>query len=108
MDEQKINALLKSLDKRFQPDLPVDFGRNVWKEIQSREQHQSAYCRYWDDLLASFVSPRFVLASLCIALLTGTAGTAVASISPTPANASSALYLEVFDPSSSVPSLLGR
>lgn len=93
MEEKQLDALLKQLQGRSVPSLPLNISQNVWREIRIRQSQQKTL---WDFFPQFFFSPRVLSAGLAIACVVGIGSGILLTEFSKPSNARGALDLQVF------------
>jgi len=75
MKPHELDSVLTELGARPLPDLPGSFRQDVWREIRRRQQDPApSWTERIEQLLAGFLQPQPVLASLILAVFIGVSG----------------------------------
>jgi hypothetical protein len=98
MKADRIDALLKELGEIPRPRLPGNFNQRVWREVRLRQAAGGERHSWLPELLAFFLRPSPIAASLLVALAVGVAGNTASVFASRPEKAAAALSLGVFDP----------
>lgn len=98
MKADRMDTLLRELGQTPLPSLPGNFNQRVWREIRLRQAAGEEKQAWLPELLAFFLRPSPILASLLVALAVGVAGNSASIFISRPEKAAAALSLGVFDP----------
>ncbi len=98
MNPDPLDDLLRDYARQPLPPPPSDMEREVWRDIAQRRKHGG----WWSGLFPIlswrelFAEPRFAVASVALALLTGVLPVAAARAVDTPRLARNSLHFDVF------------